>query len=863
MDRVYGSSAVYTGNRELAGEELLDSHLVAIHQVIQAIARQIDSREVLPLIASKARSLTSAESTAVVLLDSSRSYLDFVAVSGSDASDMVGQRVLVDDALLGHTALTGEIYLADNLTISRPVLPSLTPDSNLSVGVRSAAVVPIYLSGTPVGAFAALNRVDGESFSGVDVLRLQMLASVCAIALGQERLRGDAQQQHRERNILLDAARAGSSSLNVQEVLQSILGTISASMEMSAGAVFLVNDERTRLYIAADTGLSEDDADRQIEADAGWAAQVLGSGSALCIADVEAGVDAKLAGDVPIPGVRSLLVAPLMSRSMERQPHGAAGTPAMADGLIVVGSRLPGVYSAHDAEMLAAVASHAAISLENAWLFEDATRRAQEATAIYELSQSVGATLNVGRALDFVADSVLTLLHVDKFALFLHNERANQLDIRVARNLSADAVESMHPRVGEGIAGWVFEFETPTAVQDVAADHRNRSMPIDQEGVTSLVSVPIAVSDRVVGVLHAMSSRRRLFTVGEMELLYTIANQVGAAVVNAQMYAEARQKKEELRTSVRRVARALGSLTNLGKGAQIIADLAVEMVEADRSVVYDLTAGGRLRPLAASNFKPVMATIGTSVPRTATFPAAWVARRGRSLMIDDIEGDTRFAWPEYATRDRSSSYLGVPLKLGKDTVGVLEVYSREPRRFSADEVRSLLTFASQASVGLKNALLIEQAERRMKELDVLSVVSGKLAVADDPRALFSEALVLVCEASGSDIGLFSVFGRDDLRIAHHGPTAGGEEVAGESTAVEAGLVELAEWVREFGGPAHVPSASSPPGEIAAVAVPIRKGDPSCAVGSIVLARVSPGAEFDDDDRRFLETIANLLSSRVD
>jgi len=859
MDRPYGSSAVFAGNRESINEELRDSHLVAIHEVVQAIARHIDVREVLPLIAAKARTLTSAESTAIVLLDPSRSCLDFAAVSGADASEMVGQRVLVDDALLGHTALTGEIYVADNLTSSRPLLPSLDSDNALSLGVKSAAVVPIYLSGATVGAFAALNRTDNESFNGIDVLRLQMLASVTAVALGQEKLRAAAQQQERERNILLEAARAGSSSLNVQEVLQSILGTIGASMEMSAGAVFLINDERTRLYIAADVGMSEDDTDRQLEADDGWAAQVLASGVPLCVVDVEQGLNAARSltgstvgslsdGDLPIPGVRSLLAAPLTSRSA-------------AEGLIVIGSRLPGVYTAHDAEMLAAVASHAAISLENAWLFEDASRRAQEATAIYELSQSVGATLQLDRVLDFVADSVLSLLHVDKVALFLHNERANRLEIKIARNLTDEAVKSMQPKLGEGIAGWVMEFETPTAVQDVSADHRNRSCPIDQEGVVSLVSVPIAVGDRVVGVLHAMSSRRRLFTVGEMELLYTIANQVGASIVNAQMYAEARQKKEELRTSVRRVARALGSLTDFDKGAQIIADLAVEMVEADRGIVYTLAIGNRITPRAASNFKQVSALIGSPVARTTNAAAAWVAKRGRSLMIDDIEKDPRFTFPDYAMRDRISSYLGVPLKLGKDTVGVLEVYSREPRRFTADEVRSLLTFASQASVGLKNAMLLEQAARRKNELNVLGELSGRLLTAADVEALCREALELVCTASTSDIGLFRTYGGGDLKIGYRGPNAVSDDVQHESTAVEAALSELVDWVHSYGASAQIPSTNGPSGEIAAIAVPVRKVTGE-TVASIALARVPPGNEFDDDDRRFLETVANLFAARL-
>jgi len=69
-----------------------------------------------------------------------------------------------------------------------------------------------------------------------------------------------------------------------------------------------------------------------------------------------------------------------------------------------------------------------------------------------------------------------------------------------------------------------------------------------------------------------------------------------------------------------------------------------------------------------------------------------------------------------------------------------------------------------------------------------------------------------------------------------------------------------DWVRSYGERAQIPSTSSPAGDIAAIAVPVRKGAET--IGSIALARVSPGNEFDDDDRRFLETVANLFAGRL-
>ena len=796
---------------------LSDPPLVALHEVIQSVARQTDLRATLSLVAEKTRALTGAASAAVTLLDKNRVLLDFVAVAGANAAEIVGQTVRVEDALAGQTALTGELYLAHNTAETQPLLATHDPAPALGWGVRSAAVVPIYVAGRPAGALAAINREDGGAFGGDDILRLQTLANVAALSLGMDNLRREAKQKQRERDILFHAARTTSSSLNVQEVLSSVLATVEESMDMVAGAVYLLNDERTRLYISADRGLAGDDRERQLVADTGQAAQVLAGPGALRLAEAPP-PDAP--DDPLLPGMRSVLAAPMLSRA----------TP---EGLIVVGSRQPDAYTPEDAALLSAVASQAAVALENAWLYEDAMRRAQEATALYELSQAVGATLSLGRMLNFVADSVLGLLHVDKFALFLLDPRADVLEIKIARNIRREVVQGMKPRPGQGIAGWVLEFETPTAVQDVAADHRNRSCPIDGEGVTSLVSVPLQSGDQVIGVLHAMSSRRRLFTVGEMELLYTIANQVGAAIVNAQMYEEARQKTDEIRKYVRRVARALGSSLDAQGTAQVIADLAAEMAGADRSILFAADGQGRLTARAACNFKGALGSEASA--SDGETPAAWIVRRGRSLMIEDLTRD-RFVLPAFAARERVGGYLGVPLRLGKEVLGVLEVYARDSRRFTSDEMRLLITFASQATVALQNAFLVEQAGRRRADLQVLGVLSEHLGRPWEAVPLLQEALPLLGAALRAEAGAAVLFDRAESPILFRREGVA-EDVA--QALATAGLDGA-------GGPDHlaVPLAPAPQGD---------------ARGALLFRRRQP---FDTHDRQLVATAANLLALRL-
>jgi GAF domain-containing protein len=808
----------------LTRDSLGEAQLFALHEVMQAVARQTDMRETLALVAEKARSLTGADSSAVTLLDATRTMLDFTAAAGSDAEDILGQTVRVADALAGQTALTGEIYLAHHPAHTRPLLATLDPTLSRGWGVRSAVVVPIYLNGRSAGALAAINRADDDSFGGGDVLRLQLLANAAALALSADGLQRLAGQKQRERDILFQAARTTSSSLNVQEVLSSVLATVSETLEMAAGAVFLPNDERTRLYVGADRGLEDDDRDRQLQTDGtGPAARALASPQPLRIADTLTEADPE---ELPLPGMRSLLLAPMIARSLP-------------EGLLVVGSRQTDAYTKEDADLLSAVASQAAVALENAWLYEDATRRAQEATAIYEMSQTVGATLQLDRMLHFVADSVLGLLHVDKFALFLHDPRTRTLEIKIARNFRRETVESMKPRPGEGIAGWVFEFETPTAVQDVAADHRNRSCPIDIEGAISLVSVPLQSGDDVIGVLHAMSSRRRLFTVGEMELLYTIANQVGAAIANAQRYEEARQQSDEIRKGVRRVARALGSSLSPQETAQVVADLATETTGADRSILYALDDQGLLRPRAASNFKAALAT-GTELSLSDDTATAWVARRGRSLHIEDWAAETRLSLPPFAQRDRSSSYLGVPMKMGKDVLGVLEVHTRAPRRFTPDEVRLLLTFASQASVALQNALLVEQAGQRLDDLKTLGRVSELLSSGAATDEIVPQTLALLLDATQSTGGLVT------LRGGRSWSSPTGTDRSDLQT-------EAARFFEE---------ATDPSSDAPLLLAPLPGVAPDSAAGVLILARAAGRPPFGSYDQGLAKTIARLLSIHV-
>jgi len=189
-----------------------------------------------------------------------------------------------------------------------------------------------------------------------------------------------------------------------------------------------------------------------------------------------------------------------------------------------------------------------------------------------------------------------------------------------------------------------------------------------------------------------------------MELLYTIENQAAVAIANAKLYQDARSKSMEMRRYFHRVARALGSALEAQDAPQLLSDLAVEVMRADRSTIYRVD-GDLVMLHATSHFRP-------TAPPDASLPlgeglAGWVARRGQALIVASLADEPRARAHGWLSREKLSSYLAIPLKTGRKTVGVLEIYAQEPRAFTSDEVKLLMQFARRAR--LADRLVVDAA----------------------------------------------------------------------------------------------------------------------------------------------------------
>jgi phosphoserine phosphatase RsbU/P len=136
--------------------------------------------------------------------------------------------------------------------------------------------------------------------------------------------------------------------------------------------------------------------------------------------------------------------------------------------------------------------------------------------------------LAVADLLDVLLDRVRDLLGVDTAAILLLDVHAGQLIATAAKGLEDEVRQGFRISVGRGFAGRVAQVRQPVMISEVAPG--DVVSPIMREqGITSLLGVPMLAGNTLVGVLHVGTRTPRVFTPDDVHLLQLVADRASLA----------------------------------------------------------------------------------------------------------------------------------------------------------------------------------------------------------------------------------------------------------------------------------------------------------------------------------------------
>ncbi len=157
---------------------------------------------------------------------------------------------------------------------------------------------------------------------------------------------------------------------------------------------------------------------------------------------------------------------------------------------------------------------------------------------------------NVEQVLHDTLRKISDIMDVEVVLVFQLCEEARELNLVGYEGVSGEFARSMDKlKVGEGLNGWVAQGGEPLLVRDASTDPRLTREVVRQEGIKSMLIVPMKCEEEVKGTLCIASRGYREFADDEVELLIIVANEICICSENARLYQEQAGMMEQVRAS--------------------------------------------------------------------------------------------------------------------------------------------------------------------------------------------------------------------------------------------------------------------------------------------------------------------------
>lgn len=342
-------------------------------------------------------------------------------------------------------------------------------------------------------------------------------------------------------------------------------------------------------------------------------------------------------------------------------------------------------------------------------------------STLVEINHEITSILDLDQLLKKIADLTHRIVPYEIFAIFLVDEKKQELYHRFSIGYPQDIVRKLRIPIGEGITGTAAFERRPVVVDDVRKYPRYIEAV---KGARSELAVPLISQNHVVGVLDIESKDIGYFRDEQVRLLNLLASQIAIAIENAGIY-ESERKNRELLGLLYEISLDMGSTLEIGELVHKIAAGVKSRIHYHIFSIFLIDErDGLLKPkfIIRSNeeeHRKLALPPGTGLVGTA-------AQINEPLRVGDVSKDPRYL----NVHTETVSELVVPLTSKGKVVGVLSLESTELNYFTENHQRFLMTLASRIASALVNAELyarVSDNEQRMdREMKIAREIQRQL-----------------------------------------------------------------------------------------------------------------------------------------
>ena len=493
-----------------------------------------------------------------------------------------------------------------------------------------------------------------------------------------------------------------------QELFRTIVDETNRALHSDATTIRILRNER--LEVAAWAGLSDETAARlpAFGEHDGWAGEVLRTGRAVAWPDIRNVPDHEFERYEGVDDFVGMLIVPLIDRDR-------------VIGTLTTATRHRREWTGGDIAFVSTLATHAAIALTNAELFEQANTRAAQ------LQTLQAASARMSRAAT-VADVGRTVVEETRRMVDYHNARVYLIEppdqvVPIAFEGAVGAYERvdfslLYTKVGEGFTGWVAQHGDPLLVNDAKNDPRGRTIPGTDEVDESMLVVPMRYDGLTSGVITLSKLGLNGFGAEDLRLMAILADQAATAVESARRLSRTQDLARELRRLLDMSAALSASLDPRQVADLIASHMARAMGVDECAISYWDRAGGRIESLgyyptlSPSEIDPFYDV--SRYPQTMR-----VLEQQDVALVDADDPGADPAETELLRQNGQRMLAMLPLVAKGQSIGLVELFSMTAITWNAELLALARTMANEAAMALENARLYEDA-RKLADRDPLT-----------------------------------------------------------------------------------------------------------------------------------------------
>jgi GAF domain-containing protein/ActR/RegA family two-component response regulator len=770
LARLADHAAVAVTNARLyaaAGDRA--ARLRTLNRLNRLVSSSLDISEVLTDIAGAAGEFMNAGSVVFWLADEPARMLRASAFSDPAArAYFAGRSVAFGEDAAGWVA-------THRLPLNVPDV--LAPDSIVghpdwwrANALSSLLAVPV-MHGERLLAVVSLAGREPFRLGPDDHELLESFVSQAAAAIRNAALYAETDRRRREAEVLAEVAGSINASLDLATVLERV----------SVGARELCGSDVARILLrepGSDTAVARAGAGvraaatqaLRIESGKGLGGIVLATGRPFRTADYAADprFEKTYLDVVNAEEIVATMAVPIV-------------IDGEVAGLLFVDHRTPHVFGDADEAVLTRLADHAAVAIRNARLYRETAAYAERLRALDEVNRLVSSSLNPDEVLQNIAAAAARFFDAPWVSLWVLDEPRQRVvrsfvlgDVALAEALPGELA------MGEGTVGWVALHRTPmrwTGMEDEQVAQADADL-LRRHGLPFRLVYPIAIGERVLGVLAVNRADPVPMTPETETLLRSLAAQAALALDHARLFSETARRLEQTRALLD-VAELLNSTLDgarlLERVTMRIAQVcrvdrcSIERWDGDRvTPMMSQFADGRARPERGLAFpeRPPYA------PRQVPAHARAMETRRPVVIHDTADTDlVPRAWIESLSL---KSTMVVPLVSQEKVLGVVWLdYCERPTHFADWQVDLAMAIAGQLALSLENTRLYAQVQDRLRETQALLAVAESLSqpgtLEDVMRRVARE---LGRATSAGMVGAYFMNERKDALVAlagHHVP----------------------------------------------------------------------------------------------